>query len=228
MGKKERRRALWDYLGKVPDHRERQGRRYELRSVLAMAIAAVLAGRQSLAAIARWAEGLRGKEELLQFGVERRKTPCHATFHYVFKGLNAKALERALSAWVRALGDEGPAGHTALDGKVLRGSKCGEYPGVALISAYCEALGGVVAQLRVPSETNEITVALKLLKEVPLEGMIVTGDAIYAQKRICREIIDGGGDYFIAVKKNQPELLDDIEAAFAKPDSPLRSQKASA
>ena len=37
-------RLLWDALGDVPDRRGRQGRQYELRSVLGIALAAMLAG----------------------------------------------------------------------------------------------------------------------------------------------------------------------------------------
>ena len=33
--------TLWDLLGKVPDHRNTLGRRYSLRSVLAITLAAV-------------------------------------------------------------------------------------------------------------------------------------------------------------------------------------------
>jgi hypothetical protein len=45
--------TLWDYLGKVQDHRRKRGVRFSLRSILALAFGAVLSGRRSLAAIAR-------------------------------------------------------------------------------------------------------------------------------------------------------------------------------
>ena len=47
-------RLLWDALGDVPDRRGRQGRQYELRSVLGIALAAMLAGANDLRAIWRW------------------------------------------------------------------------------------------------------------------------------------------------------------------------------
>ena len=182
MSRRRRRRTLWDYLGTVPDHRKRRGVRFKLRSILALAFAAVLAGRKSLAAIARWAEKLEENKELLrQFDIERDEAPCHVTFHYVFKGLKVKAFERALSSWVKALAREDVMDHVAMDGKVLRGSRSGESEAVHLLAAYCEKVKGVVAQVEVSRGTNEITAAMKLLKGVPLEGAIVTGDAIFAQ-----------------------------------------------
>ena len=50
MSKRVRCATLWDYLGVVRDHRKRRGVRFPLRSILALAFAAVLSGRRSLAA----------------------------------------------------------------------------------------------------------------------------------------------------------------------------------
>ena len=69
-------------------------------------------------------------------------------------------------------------------------------------------------------EANEITAALTLLKTLPIEGAIISGDAIFAQTDLCRLIIERGGDYFFTVKSNQPTLEADIALAF-RPDSPL-------
>ena len=73
---------------------------------------------------------------------------------------------------------------------------------------------------RVAPEANEITAALTLLKTLPIEGAIISGDAIFAQTDLCRLIIERGGDYFFTVKSNQPTLEADIALAF-RPDSPL-------
>ncbi len=88
-----------------------------------------------------------------------------------------------------------------------------------LLAAFSDTLGGVIGQLRLAPDSNEITAALALLKTLPLAGCIVTGDAIFTQKEICRVIKDGGGDYIFTVKVNQPELQSDIALAFAG-DSP--------
>jgi hypothetical protein len=219
-----RGRTLWELLGEVRDYRGKQGKRFSLRSMLGLAVSGVLSGCESLGAIAQWAAHVREQGLMHLFEVERRKGPCHATFHNVFSGMDVGSLEGVLGSWVK----EGKACHVSIDGKALKGSRFGEYPGLLLLSCYCESLQGVLAELKVEPGTNEITVALKLLKEVPLEGAVVTGDAIFAQKRLCREVLRRGGEYLFAVKDNQPELKADIEAAFAEPVSPLRGRKASA
>lgn len=119
------------------------------------------------------------------------------------------------------------AGHIAMDGKRLRGSTTATATarGAHLLAAFSEALGGVVGQLQVAPDGNEITAALDLLRGLPLAGSVVTGDAIFAQKEICRVIRDGGG-YFFTVKDNQPTLKADIALAFGG-TSPL-SRKAAA
>lgn len=75
-------------------------------------------------------------------------------------------------------------------------------------------LGAVIGQLRVPPEANEITAALTLLKGLPLDGAVITGDAEFCQRAICQAIRDGKGDYLFTVKANQPALMADLAVAF--------------
>ena len=209
-------RTLWEVLEAVPDRRGASGRRFPLPAILAIAIAAMLAGRTSLAAIARWGRRL-DREALRALGIKRPRAPCHSTYHYVFCDLDVAALEAGLAAWVRSAGAAAALNHVALDGKRLRGSRTAEGPGVHLLAAFCRSLQGVIGELRVPPGGNEITAALTLLKGLALEGVLVTGDAEFAQRGICRTIVARGGDYFFVVKDNQPRLRADIALVFAAP-----------
>jgi predicted transposase YbfD/YdcC len=47
----------------------------------------------------------------------------------------------------------------------------------------------VIGPLRVAPEANEIAAALELLKILPLNGVTITGDAIFTQRAICQTII---------------------------------------
>jgi len=136
----------------------------------------------------------------------------------VLKGLEVAALQKALGAWVA---QGGPAGQACLDGKSLRASRSARYPALHLLALCSERLKGVIAQMAVPPGENEITVALRLLRQVPLEGLIVSGDAEFTQKDVCEQVTDSGGDYFLVVKDNQPALKEHIKTAFAEPFSPL-------
>ena len=141
----------------------------------------------------------------------RGRVPAPSVWCELFQGLDVASLEAALGGWV--MGGRAP-GHIAIDGKRLRGSATARVPGVHLLAAFSEAMSGVIGQLRLEPDSNEITAALALLKTLPLAGRVVTGDAIFTQKEICRVIIDGGGDYFLTVTDNQPALKADIALAF--------------
>jgi hypothetical protein len=208
--------SLWQALASVPDHRRNAGKRYPLASLLLISVAALLSGRRDQLGIVRW--GRRLSQEALQaIGISRNRVPAPSVWCELFQGLDIGALERALGNWVRG---EQPAGHVAIDGKRLRGSATAQTPGVHLLAAFSATLQGVIGQLRVAPEANEITAALQLLKTLPLDGVVITGDAMFTQREICRVIIEGGGDYFFTVKDNQPGMKADIALAFG-PDSPL-------
>lgn len=215
--------SLWDALVSVPDHRRPEGRRYPLAGLLLIAIAALLAGRRDQLGIIRWGRRL-SRETLAAIGIHRARVPAPSVWCELFQALDIAALEQALGAWVQG---EAPAGHVAMDGKRLRGSATAQSPGTHLLAAFSAGLQGVIGQLRVAPEANEITAALELLKTLPLKGITITGDAMFTQKAICQVIIDGGGDYFFTVKGNQPALKSDIEPAF-RPLSPLGGMVAAA
>jgi predicted transposase YbfD/YdcC len=69
----------------------------------------------------------------------------------------------------------------------------------------------------VKSKEGELTVAPELLKGLDLTGLVVTGDALFAQRDLCEQVVEQGGDYLFTVKANQPTLLEDISTLFADP-----------
>jgi DDE family transposase len=207
---------LWEVFSVVPDHRRAEGKRYPLAGLLMIALAAMLAGRSDQLGIVRWGRKL-SREALAELGILRGRVPAPSVWSELFRALDVGALERLLGTWVKGAG---AAGHVAIDGKRLRGSAVGDAPGVHLLAAFSERLQGVIGQLRVAPEANEITAALTLLKTLPIEGAIISGDAIFAQIDLCHLIIERGGDYFFTVKSNHPTLEADIALAF-RPDSPL-------
>lgn len=208
--------SLWDTLASVPDHRRAAGKRYPLASLLLIALAAMLAGRRDQLGIVRWGRRLN-RETLTAIGIGRDRVPAPSVWCELFQDLDVSALERALGGWVT--GEAPVSGHVAIDGKRLRGSATARSPGTHLLAAFSASLQGVIGQLRVAPEANEITAALELLKTLPLKGVTITGDAIFTQRAICQVIIDGGGDYFFTVKGNQPALKADIAQVF-RPFSP--------
>jgi DDE_Tnp_1-associated len=99
----EQCRDLLDYLAQIADPRHRRGRRHALGAVLAVAVAAVLAGANSLVAIGEWASDAPGPV-LAALGVRRHpltgtwRPPGEATVRRVLARINADALDRAIGA----------------------------------------------------------------------------------------------------------------------------------
>ncbi len=65
-----------------------------------------------------------------------------------------------------------------IDGKRLRGSKRSDAKPLHVLSAFAADLAVVIGDLTVEPDQNEITAGMTLLKGLPLEGSVITGDAI--------------------------------------------------
>ncbi len=205
--------TLKEALDLVPDSRSSQGRRHSLGAILALATCAMLCGARSLYAIAQWGRDQGGATAKL-LGFSQEKTPCVATLHRVFKGLNVAAFEAAVGSWLADSGVE-PDDPLSLDGKTLRGIHGKEIPGVHLVSAYASRAGAVLVQVAAPGKGQELAAAKEVLRQVPLEGRVVVADALLTQREVCEQIVAGGGEYVLPVKANQPTLYRDLEAAFS-------------
>jgi len=213
-------RPLIEVLAEIPDFRSDQGKRHPLAAILALVCSALLCGYRSYTAIAEWGRhyGVR-LTRALGF---TRQPPCAATLHAVLKGVDREALEVRLGAWAEGLlaataAISGTQEGIAVDGKTLRGSQKQGAPGAPLLSALGHRLGLTLAQHAVADKTNEMPVVMELLRQVVLEGRVVTMDALLTQRAMAQQIVQAGGDYVMVVKDNQPQLREDIATVFALP-----------
>jgi hypothetical protein len=231
-------------LAVVPDPRRPYGWRpghepIPLVALLQLTVVALLCGARSQLAVAQWGrERLEDDPGLLAaLGLPPGRSPCVATLHRVYKQLDVAAFEAALAAWLVRT-ERGPIAKTgrtvpeavAIDGKVLRGSqpkRDGEsdsVPGTYLVAAYAHASGLVVGQRRAAGKGHELAAAKALLKQVPLEGRVVTADALLTQRDISEQIVADGGEYLLPIDENQSALLADAVEAL----SPLDRGRATA
>ena len=56
-----------------------------------------------------------------------------------------------------------------------------------------------------------------LLGRLELKGKVVTGDALYTQRELSLRILKQGGDYFWALKDNQPGVKEAVSLLFDEP-----------
>jgi len=218
-------RSLIERLSELNDPRDRRGRQYPLVGLLTLCAVAMLAGHTTLAAIAQFGR-LRQKRLGHALGFKNGHMPCANTLAGLLRHLDPDHLDRIIGAW---LADRHPHGweHVALDGKVLRGSREGEVPGTHLLAAYAPRASAVLAQLTVEATTNEHKAALRLLGVLPpLDGAVVTADAMFTHADVCAAVRERGGEYIGYAKGNQAELHGELAETFAAAEggafSPLR------
>jgi hypothetical protein len=204
--------------------------RYPLPVVLTVAVLAKLAGHGKLRAVAEWA-GLRSQQLCPLLGFPRNTLPHPTTWSRIFsQAVDPHTLDEVVGQFFSELCQSSIRKKRrrrgglvlTIDGKTIRGTiPLGRTRGVHLIAAYLPQVGVVLAQLevqKVQTRANEVLVAPKLLAQLDLTGVVVTGDAMFAQRNLSAQVVRGGGDYLWKVKENQSELLDDIRTLFEPPN----------
>jgi hypothetical protein len=217
--------SLYAHFETVPDQRAARGQRYALVHVLVLTVLAKLAGETTLRGIAQWCHERRTLLTRL-LRLPRARTPPATTFQRVLgQAQVVEAVEAVVQIWMAAQEQaaELVSGRVlALDGKVLRGTRTGaNAQQVRLMSCYQPDQHLTLKQQVVPSTTNEITVAPQVLEGLPLEGRVVTGDAMQAQRALSQQIVDNLGDDCWKVKGDERNTLyEALLAWFAPPTCP--------
>lgn len=208
--------SVEDAFGDLKDPRSRSPE-HLLSELLVVAIAAILSGADSWVGIATWGEAKI--EWLRQYLKLANGVPSHDTFGRVFAMLDAKQFEACFVRWVGGLcqGLEGKV--VAIDGKTVRRSHRLGQGAIHLVSAYCGALRVSLGQVKTEAKSNEITAIPELLEALLLKGAVVTIDAMGCQQGIAQKIVQGGADYVLAVKDNQPDLCEALRELFAAHDA---------
>lgn len=229
-------RSLYQVLQEVADHRGKRGRRYQAAVVLTIIVLAKMTGEKAISGIAEWAR-LRSGWLQTCLPLKRAQLPCANTYQYVCDHIELDELNEKLGAfWVQrgAVLPEAGEGevclppvkrgehHLALDGKSLRGTARAtpRREAVQLLGLYHVSRQCVLNQTTVPGPGQEHQTARELIGDVPLQGYVVSADALHTQPDWCRQVLALGGDYLLIAKRNQPTLRDDIALLFDHPPVP--------
>ncbi len=196
--------SLLGRLRTLPDPRRRQGRRYPLASLLGLLILAALHGESSLRGMWLWARN-HWHELWWPLGFGSPHFPALTTIWNLLGALDADAVDQRVSDWLGELLGQ-PAGGLSADGKVLRGSRRADLPGVWLVALARHDVGSVVRQRQVAPGSHELPTLLALLRDTPLQNQTVTLDAGLLCAETTQVICAQQGDYLGVVKGNQAEI----------------------
>ena len=186
----------------------------KLGDIIAVAVGAAIAG----------ADGWVDIETFGSAKIDRFETflelpngiPSHDTFGRVFSLIDARNFQDLFVEWTKRVWEATEGQVVAIDGKTVRRSADkakGKSP-IHMVSAWATANGVALGQVKTDAHSNEITAIPKPLKMLEIKGCVVTIDAMGCQKKIARQVVKQGADYILAVKKNQPQLWDDVAGAF--------------
>lgn len=147
--------------------------------------------------------------------------PSHDTFNRVFQMMEPQRFESCFRAWTEQIRQKftDTSEFIAIDGKCCRGSGKDAESAINVVNAWASENRLILGMLSVKGKGREIKGVQNLLKGLFLENAIVTTDALNCQRETAAAIIEGKGDYILALKKNQPTMykefklfLDDMAA----------------
>lgn len=206
----------------VPESRNVHGLRHKQATVLAIVFAYLLSGgRGGHRGVALFAQDLSPRQRAafgcwFNYRERRYEAPSENCIYRVLKAVPVLAFQQALWAWQKGrLGsDDGDV--VVLDGKAVRGSR-----GTQLVGAINARSGRVLGVEAVADKSNEIPAGQTLLERLDLDGTIALMDALHTQVETARAIVqEGGGDFVLVVKGNQPTLLDQAQHLLPEDFSP--------
>lgn len=177
---------LLDFLKEIPDHRDRQAHQYDLAHVLYFTILAILSNAKNYKDVWRFiAKHFKKLKEV--FKLKWRKVPTYSTLHEILTGVNSQRLEetfRKHSALLSKGSFEGK--HLCFDGKTLRGSfqNLKQKSAIQLFEIFSVCDQIVLGHVPLREKDHEIPTFQDLLASLPLQGSIVTADALHCQKNI--------------------------------------------
>ena len=211
-----RLRSLWECLHGVPDFRSTRGRRYPLATILAIAVAAKLAGYHGATAIGEFSQALtqhqlRALRAFYSPRLGRFTAPSTTAFVKVLTNLDPDVLDRAARTW--AAQQASRTDPVAIDGKYIRGAARHNPGAKHLLVAAAEHRSGIVlGQEAVEDKSNEIPAVRTLVTGLDLTGRVVTLDAMHTNHHTARCLVEQCGAHYVmtAVKDNCPNLLADL------------------
>ena len=213
MDTKDKTSTVFAYFSGMKDFRITRRKRHLLTDIITIAIAAALCGVEGYNDIEDF--GLVREDWFKTFLALPNGIPSHDTFNRVFSNMDPLKFEACFRGWVNSILESHTGQQVGIDGKTVRGAKnLGIKSPIHMVSAWAGDSNLVLGQVKVSEKSNEITAIPELLKSLLIKDCLVSIDAMGCQADIAGCIVDGGGDYLLTVKNNQPSLCQNIEDSF--------------
>ncbi|MEM6697855.1 MAG: ISAs1 family transposase [Bacteroidota bacterium] len=194
----------------VPDFRTEKKVYHLLSDILISTLCAVLSGADDFEEIAEYS---REKEEFLCTFLEfKNGIPSHDTYRRVFIHLDTAAFERCLVEYSEEIIKELEDRQINIDGKILKatGKRGKKNSAICIVSAWASEHCLSLGQSKVDKKSNEKTAIPQIIETVDVTDALVSIDAMGCDTKIATLIRSNGGDYLLALKKNQKNLYEEV------------------
>jgi predicted transposase YbfD/YdcC len=207
--------TLLEHISIIREPRQEWKITHKLSEILFLAITATIAGSEGWDEISDFGED--NIDWLRKFSRFENGVPSYHTIARVFSAMNPKEFQKAFIAWMNDCHEATHGDIIAIDGKRVRGSynQSDKSDAIHMVSAFSAGNEVVLGQIKTDRKSNEITAIPKLLKLLDIRGCLITIDAMGCQTKIAKQVVDGAGDYLLAVKGNQPKLLAAMNKVFS-------------
>jgi predicted transposase YbfD/YdcC len=208
--------SIVEHFAEVDDPRVERKRDHLLMDIFVIAICAVVCGANDWVAVETF--GKAKESWFRKFLALPHGIPSHDTFGRVFALLKPEQLQAGFVSWIQAVVQVTGGQLVAIDGKTLRHSydRRSAKAAIHMVSAWAARNHVVLGQLKTEEKSNEITAIPELLRLLDVSGCLVTIDAMGCQRAIAQQIVMQGGDYVLALKRNQETLYGAVEELFQR------------
>jgi hypothetical protein len=210
--------SLLAAMQRLTDPRKPRGVRHPFAALLSLTLLGLLCRQLDFLSIARWADDHwdRLRDAL---GFTRRHAPHNTTLSRACARFSLDEFRNAVLAWLLELAAQPQARTAAVDGKTSKQSHDAEGDPIHLLNVFAHDLKVCLAQWKVgdgkDTEPEVLKAHLDELFDAYPALQLLTGDALFAQRPLAELIIARRRHYLLAIKDNQPDLLEAAQAAFA-------------
>ena len=193
----------------VEDPRTSNATRHDLHEMLMIGLLSTMCGGEGCCDMALF--GTTKEPFLRTFMTLKHGIPSHDAFSDLFNALDPGTFQSVMLRLTEGFADQ--LGEViAVDGKSLRRSfdRAKKQSALHLVQAFAAEARLVLGQVAVDEKSNEITALPALLNMLSLKGRIVTADAMHTQRTTAETVTQAGGDYVLALKRNQETLHEDV------------------
>lgn len=203
---------FFEYFGDLKDPRQEGKVYHQLTDILFIIYSAVLCGYDELKYIHTWANTPATQEWLRKHIALENGMPSLSTLQRGLVLIKSKEFSNRFIEWMTDSLNLPNKEIISVDGKTSKGSKGKDQKAQHIISAFCHSYGLILGQTKTDEKSNEITAIPELLKQLMIQGSIVTIDAMGAQKKITEQIVvENDADYVINLKGNQGTLHEEVK-----------------